>query len=219
MLANGLSRRDLLHLGGLAPLGLSLANLSQAEPDRTPSAANRFGSAKRCILIYLWGSPSQLETLDPQARRSAQRAQREPLSIPTAIPGVRIGEILPRIAGLLDRVTILRTLTHPYPIHGTAFAVTGVPSTDLQLEGNTRDPRHWPFIGSVVDYLGERADPTPSEVPRNFGLPFPIGSRRRVKPGPFGGFLGPTYDTLWSDFRAKGTREVLRDSGIPTFRP
>ena len=214
LLGRGFSRRDLLHLGVLAPLGSSLANLAQAESDRASSSANRFGSAKRCILIYLWGSPSQLETFDPKPD-APLNVRGEFLSIPTAIPGVRIGEILPRIAGLLDRVTILRTLTHPYPIHGTAFAVTGVPSTDLQLEGNTRDPRHWPFIGSVVDYLGERADPVPSAVPRNFGLPFAIGSRRRVKPGPFGGFLGPSYDTMWSDFRAKGTREVLRDSGAP----
>jgi hypothetical protein len=122
---------------------------------------------------------------------------------------------LPRTARLLDRVTVLRSLTHPYPIHGTAFAVTGVPATDLTLESNPRDPRQWPFVGSVVDYLGERADPRPPAVPRNFGLPFPIGSKRRTKPGPFGGFLGATYDTSWSEFRSKGTREVLRDSGAP----
>ena len=62
---------------------------------------------------------------------------------------------------------------------------------------------------------GEQADPRPPAVPRNFGLPFLLGSRRRVKPGPFGGFLGGAYDTIWSEFRAKGTREVLRDAGAP----
>jgi len=51
-------------------------------------------------------------------------------------------------------------------------------------------------------------------VPRNFGLPFRFGSKRGPSSsGPFGGFLGPAYDTVWAEFRAKGIREVLRDSG------
>lgn len=214
VLGNGLKRRTLLHFGALAPLGLTLGSFAQEQPTSIPPLANGFGAAKRCILIYLWGSPSQLETFDPKPDAPLD-VRGEFRSIATALPGVRIGEILPRIASLLDRTTVLRSLTHPYPIHGTAFAITGVPATDLQLEGNTRDPRHWPFVGSVVDYLGERSDSTPPAVPRNFGLPFPIGSRRRIKPGPFGGFLGANYDTMWSEFRAKGTREVLRDSGAP----
>lgn len=211
---DGLNRRELLHFWALAPLGLSLETLVQASPSGIPPAANGFGTAKRCILLYLWGSPSQLDTFDPKpdAPLEVRGVFR---SIPTVLPGVRIGEILPRIAGLLDKITILRSLTHDYPIHGTAFAMTGVPTTDLPLEGSPRDPRQWPFVGSVVDYLGEQNDPKPPAVPRNFGLPFPLGSRRRVKPGPFGGFLGPAYDTVWSEFQAKGTREVLRDSGAP----
>ena len=213
-LRNGLTRRELLHIGALSPLGLPLAGWSQERPLGNLPSANGFGKAKRCILLYLWGSPSQLDTFDPKPDAPLE-VRGEFQSIPTALPGVRIGEILPRIAKLVDNVTILRSLTHPYPIHGTAFAVTGVPTTDLQLEGNTRDPRQWPFVGSVVEYLAEQGDPKPPAVPRNFGLPFLLGSKRRVKPGPFGGFLGSAYDTVWSDFQAKGTREVLRDSGAP----
>lgn len=210
------SRRDLLHVGALAPLGLSLADWSRAGEHGAPaSAAGGFGSAKRCVLLYLWGSPSQIDTFDPKPDAPAE--VRGALgSIPSAVPGVRVGEIFPRIAGMLDRVTVLRSLTHPDPIHGTAFAFTGVPKTDLPLEGNVRDPRHWPFVGSVVDYLGARADPKPPPVPRNYWLPFPFGSKRGPsRPGPFGGFLGPAYDTVWAEFRAAGTREVLRDSGDP----
>ncbi len=213
---DGLSRRDLLHVGALAPLGLSLANWSRAsEQSTTAPAASGFGSAKRCVLLYLWGSPSQIDTFDPKPDAPAEI--RGALgSIPSAVPGVRVGEIFPRIARMLDRVTVLRSLTHPTPIHGTAFAFTGVPTTDLPLEGNVRDPRHWPFIGSVVDYLGARSDPKPPAVPRNYWLPFTFGSKRGPsRPGPFGGFLGPAYDTVWAEFRAKGTREVLRDSGDP----
>jgi hypothetical protein len=204
-----LSRRDWLQAGLFTPIGASLATMAHAYQRETG-----FGKAKRCIFIYLWGSPSQLDTFDPKPDAPVE-VRGEFGSIATSIPGIRVGEVLPRIAQALDQVTVLRTLTHSYPIHGTAFATTGVPATDLQLEGNTRDPRHWPFIGSVVDYLGEQSDGRSPAVPRNFGLPFPIGSKRRIKPGPFGGFLGSAYDTMWSEFRSKGTREVLRDAGAP----
>lgn len=213
---DGLTRRDLLHIGALGPLGLTLANWSRATEGRTPSAApDGFGSAKRCILLYLWGSPSQIDTFDPKPDAPPE-VRGELGSIPTALPGVRVGEVLPRTARILDRITVLRSLTHADPIHGTAFAFTAVPKTDLQLEGNVRDSRHWPFIGSVVDYLCSRADPKPPPIPRNYWLPFPFGSKRGPsRPGPYGGFLGPAYDTIWAEFRAKGTREILRDSGNP----
>ncbi len=214
LFCDGLTRRDLLYIGALAPFGLSLAAWAQAKASSVPRSTNGFGRAKRCVLLYLWGSPSQLDTFDPKPDAPLE-VRGEFRSILTALSGVRIGEILPRTARLLNRVTVLRTLTHPYPIHGTAFAMTGVPATDLTLESNPRDPRQWPFVGSVVDYLGDQADPRPPAVPRNFGLPFSLGSKRRTKPGPFGGFLGAAYDTTWSEFRSKGTREVLRDSGAP----
>ncbi len=215
---DGLTRRDWLHVGALAPLGLTLAARARARPSGVPPATNGFGSARRCVLLYLWGSPSQLDTFDPKPDAPPE-VRGEFRSISTALPGVRIGEVLPRIAGLLGRVTVLRSLTHQHPIHGTAFALTGVPTTDLALEGDPRDPRQWPYVGSVVDYLAEQADPRPPAIPRNFGLPFLLGSRRRVKPGPFGGFLGAAYDTTWSEFRAQGTREVLRDAGAPDVQP
>lgn len=210
---DGLTRRDLLHVGALSPLGLSLAGWSRATAsERTTPAANGFGSAKRCILLYLWGSPSQIDTFDPKPDAPAE--VRGALgSIQTALPGVRVGEIFPKLAKRLDQVTVLRSLTHNSPIHGTAFAFTGVPTTDLPLEGNVRDSRHWPFVGSVVDYLGAKADPKTPAVPRNYWLPFTFGSKRGPsRPGPFGGFLGPAYDTVWAEFRAKGTCEVPRAS-------
>jgi hypothetical protein len=210
---DGLSRRDLLHVGAL---GLTLASHSRATGRAAPAnPASGFGSARRCVLLYLWGSPSQIDTFDPKP--DAPNEIRGALgSVQSALPGVRVGEVLPRIARILDKVTVLRSLTHKDPIHGTAFAFTGVPATDLPLEGNVRDPRHWPFVGSVVDYLGARADAKAPAVPRNYWLPFPFGSKRGPsRPGPYGGFLGPAYDAVWAEFRAKGTRDILRDSGDP----
>jgi len=97
-----------------------------------------------------------MDTFDPKPDAPVE-VRGELGSIPSIIPGVRVGEIFPRIAQLLNRVTVLRSLHHAYPVHGTAFATSGVPSTDIPMESNPRDSRHWPFIGSVVDYLGERA--------------------------------------------------------------
>jgi len=212
---SGITRRDFLHVGALAPLGLSLANMAARTSVQANSPIPGFGKAKRCILLYLWGSPSQLETFDPKPDAPVE-VRGDLSAIPTSVPGVHIGEIFPRIAKLLDRVTIVRSLTHPYPVHGMAFATSAVPTTDIPMESNPRDPRLWPFIGSVVDHLAQQQDSQAPIIPRNFGLPFPFGSKRGPsRSGPFGGFLGPAYDTVWSEFRAKGLREVLRDSGSP----
>lgn len=211
---DGLSRRDLLHIGALGPLGLTLAGYSQAREAahaaRPPAPG--FGKAKRCILLYLWGSPAQHDTWDPKPDAPPE-VRGELGSIPTPLPGVRVGASFPNTARLLDRVTVVRSLTHPHPIHGTAFATTGVPSTDLTLENNPRDRRQWPFIGSVVEHLAER-DGAPAAVPRNLLLPFPFGSKRGpARSGPFGGFLGPAFDPVATNFRARGTREVPRNAG------
>jgi hypothetical protein len=213
----GLTRRDLLRAGALAPFALGTGLPALAKAGRPDPTAAGFGKAKRCLLLLLWGSPSQLETFDPKP--DAPLEVRGTLgSIPSSVPGVRVGEILPRIANLLHRTTVVRSLTHPYPVHGVAFATTAVPTTDIPLETNPRDPRHWPFIGSVVEHFAAPAGGKPPAVPHNYGLPFPFGSKRGpARSGPFGGFLGPAYDPVWSEFRAKGTREVLRDSGIPSL--
>ena len=63
-------------------------------------------------------------------------------------------------------------MTHPYAVHGVAYAVSGIPTYTPALENFPHDARHWPFIGSVVDYLAERSAPRGAlpAVPRNIGL-------------------------------------------------
>ena len=75
-LCNGLTRRELLEVGGTGLLGLSLPHLLQADAARAAEAATNvrsapliampdgFGQAKRCIILFLYGSPSQMETVD-----------------------------------------------------------------------------------------------------------------------------------------------------------
>ena len=136
LIRDGLTRRDLLQVTALAPLGASIAKVTQAA-SRPDSIASGFGKAKRCLLLYLWGSPSQLDTLDPKPNAPSE-VRGEFNSIATALPGVRIGEILPRTARLLDRMTVLRSLTHPYPVHGTAFATSAVATTDIPMESKSK---------------------------------------------------------------------------------
>ena len=121
----------------------------------------------------------------------------------------------------MDRTTVLRSMTHPYPLHGVAFALTGVPTLDLPAELNPRDPRNWPFFGSVVDYvesLRERSGQTPRRsVPANIALPFKFSSRRTgevPRSGPYATFLGAEFDPVWTDYvgtATKGLAKTLAD--------
>jgi hypothetical protein len=123
-------------------------------------------------------------------------------------------ELLPNLAQVMDRCTVVRSMTHPYPIHGVAYALTGVPQIDIPMELNPHDPRHWPFVGSVIDYLGRREGKKKSgAVPDNIALPFPFSSQRAgevPRAGPYAAFLGSAYNPLWTEFRGTATRSVLK---------
>src|SRR5437763_1778745 len=107
-LCDGVTRREFLRAGGLALAGLSLPDLLKA---RSEAAAARGPRARRCVQLYMWGGPAQQETFDlkphaPEGIRSLFR------SIATTVPGVRICEHLPRLAGMADRYALLRSVTH-----------------------------------------------------------------------------------------------------------
>jgi hypothetical protein len=113
-------------------------------------------------------------------------------------------------------------MTHPYPLHASAFTLTSIPTIDVPLQMSPRDPRHWPFIGSVVDYLADqRGGPAPS-VARNIGLPWRLSSRRAYaagdNAGPYGAWLSRAYDPLWTEFHGRGTRESTYTFGNQTIR-
>jgi hypothetical protein len=209
-LCTGLSRRDLLHIGGLGAFGFSLADLFRfTKAEASPGGgAPRFGQAKSCILIYKYGSPAQHETFDPKPEAAAE-VQGEMRAIPTSVPGIDICEHLPKIAQLADRLTFVRSLTHPYPLHGTVYATSGIPEVDTKIEAMPRHKRQWPFIGSIVDYLDDKAAGGQlPEFPRNVAIPFMMGTKTEYPPlaGPYGAFLGTRYDPIYTDFTAKGTR-------------
>src|SRR6185369_8297025 len=138
---DGVSRRDFLHLGLLTTFGLSLSDLLRLQATAA-DATVRSARAKSCILIWLDGGPSHLDTFDlkpdaPSEVRSQFKA------IPTSVTGVHICEHLPRTAGVMKDVALIRSLTHELGNHdtGTRFMLTGHrPSPALE----------YPSLGSLV---------------------------------------------------------------------
>ncbi len=224
-LCNGVTRREMLQAGGLSLFGLGLSDffkLQEAQASEGPTSRS-FGKAKACILLYLYGSPSQLELADMKPDAPLE-IRGDFKSIRSSLPGLDVCELLPHTSRVMDKVTVVRSVTHPYPIHGVAYAVTGVPQIDIPMELNPRDSRHWPFIGSVVDYVlqsrGRRG-----EVPNNIAMPFPFSSRREgevPRAGPYAAFLGNAYNPVWTEFRGKGSRKwakTLRDMKVEMLEP
>ncbi len=216
-LCGGWTRREMLQAGALSLFGLGLPDffhLAEAQGSPTPAnPSHTFGRAKACILLYLYGAPSQLETFDMKPSAPAE-IRGELRSIRSSLPGLDVCELLPNLARVMDRVSVVRSMTHPYPIHGVAYALTGTPTIDIPMELNPRDGRHWPFIGSVVDYLTRQSGPRrPRPVPDNIALPFPFSSQRVgevPRAGPYAAFLGNAYNPIWTEFHGRATRTMVK---------
>ena len=229
-LCGGLTRRDMLRVGGLGLAGLSLPQvlaMQEASAADGKEHGHGFGKAKSLILIHLYGSPSQLEWVDCKPEAPAE-IRGELGVIPSSLPGCPVCELFPNMAKVMDRTTVLRSLTHPYPIHGVAYALTGVPAIDVAMELAPYDTKHWPYFGSVVEYVeslrrgphpsplpeGEGARGLPSNpVPNNIALPFRFSTQRVgevPRAGPYGAFLGTQFDPLWADFVGKATKGITK---------
>jgi hypothetical protein len=221
-LCDGLTRREMLVAGGLSMFGLGLSDYfrSQDAQGSEPRRERSFGRAKACILLFLYGSPSQMELAD-QKPDAPVEIRGELGSIRSTLPGCDVCELLPSVSRVMDKMTVVRSMTHHYPIHGVAYATTGTPIIDIPMELNPRDARHHPYIGSVVDYLmcnqhpGGRAEPREraGQVPANIALPFQFSSHRVgevPRAGPYGAFLGNAYNPLWTEFRGRATGRAVK---------
>lgn len=205
-LCDGLTRRDLLQVGSMG--ALSLADLLRAQEAGAATGGRGFGKAKACILLFPYGSPPQHETFDPKPEAPSE-IQGEMKAMSTRVDGLQICERLPRIAKVMDRVTVVRSVTHDYPLHGVAYALTGIPTYTPALETRPRDAAHWPFIGSVVDYLdARRGGAAHPELPRNVGLPWKLNSKTDVdvSAGTYAAFLGQAYDPVFPTFDGPGLK-------------
>tara|TARA_R110002073_G_scaffold35970_14_gene104927 strand:+ start:3486 stop:4832 length:1347 start_codon:yes stop_codon:yes gene_type:complete len=185
---NTLGRRDFLHVGGLTALGLGLDSHIERVNAASPAAR-----AKSCILIWLDGGPSHLETLDPKP--DATKEVRGPFeAISTSVPGIQISELMPRTAAAMQHTAIIRSMTSPLGEHnfGTHYLLTGYKPTPAL---------NYPAIGSVVSHLNRRH----GEIPSHVAIP-----DLRVGGGKFAaaGYLPPSVAPF----------EVGGDPGSPNFK-
>jgi hypothetical protein len=139
----GPSRRDLLRVGLLSAWGLGLEDLLRARAvAREGKPATGPGKAKACILIWLAGGPSHIDTFDPKPEAPKEyRGEFKPID--TAVAGVKISEVFPKLAKEFDKLTLIRGVTSPEGDHDRAahHMLTGYrPSPALV----------YPSYGSVV---------------------------------------------------------------------
>ncbi|HEY3966524.1 MAG TPA: DUF1501 domain-containing protein [Planctomycetaceae bacterium] len=201
-----LGRRELLQWGGLGVLGLSLPDLLAARRlmaadgaaglpwQGESSQAAGFGKAKACILMFMWGGPSQLETWDlkPEAPREVRGEFR---SIATNVPSIQISEHFSRLAKHADKYSIIRSLTHSDPAHLSSVhhVMTGRQAPKVNSDADPPSRHDWPHIGSILGKLRPAASPVPPFVTLPWVVSHP-SAPGGVAPGQHAGWLGPAYD-------------------------
>lgn len=191
-LAGRMSRRRLLQVGGLGMTGLGLSTLLQAEARaRAGGGPTLAPTAKSVIFLFQWGGPSHLETFDMKPD-GPEHSRGEFKPIDSNVPGVQVCEHLPRFAQVMDRVSLVRSVTHKFGTHNAPgyYALTGhAPAVDdIRLRDT---PELFPHYGSVVDYL---MPPSP-DVPSFVAMPAVIRDGS-VTPGQHASFLGKAHDPL-----------------------
>ena len=186
-----MGRRELLRAGSLGLLGLGLPQLLQAR-----QTAVRPGKARSCILLFMWGGPAHQDTWDLKPTAPAEyRGDFRPIR--TRVPGVHVCEHLPRLAQQMDRLALIRSMTHPDVDHTTAthFLLTG---RGVPRRGAAR-AEDWPSYGAVLGWLGRGRGPLPPSVSM---MPLvPNGAPRFVEEshGQDAGWLGPLHHPMRID--------------------
>src|SRR5215204_1332439 len=109
----GITRRDLLRVGGSAIMGLSLGSIFslRAKAGEVAKGGPGFGKAKSVIMVYLQGGPSHLDLWDPK-ENVPDKIRSVFTNIKTKIPGINFTEILPKIAGITDKFTFIRSMSY-----------------------------------------------------------------------------------------------------------
>jgi uncharacterized protein (DUF1501 family) len=176
---DGLTRRDFLHAGSLATLGLTLPawNALHAESKGPDKDVN-------CIMLFLVGGPSQIDTWDPKPNAPDEiRGPFKPIA--TRAPGMQFTEIFPKLAQQADKISLIRSVYH------TATAVHDTGHQMMQTGRLFTGGIEHPHAGCVLGYLkGQRG-----EVPAHVLLPKPIGRTGGNMPhGQSAGYLGKQYD-------------------------
>jgi hypothetical protein len=198
---SGASRRDCLQigLGTLLGGGLATALRAQASEGSKPSAV-----AKSCILIWMDGGPTHYETFDPKPGAPSEiRGEFKPLS--TKVPGIIVSEHMKKLAGLMDKIALVRSIRHDQGNHGAGnhYMMTGAP------------PRIPVGCGAFVSFHPSLGSVVAQEIGAPAGLPayFSMPSMSRSG-GP--NFLGAQYAPFVVDGDPNNKNFRVRDVTIPT---
>ncbi|MDA0766886.1 MAG: DUF1501 domain-containing protein [Verrucomicrobia bacterium] len=198
--ALGPTRRDFLRVGGAGMLGMTLGTMLQGKALANTAAAAGNGpgwaKAKSVILVYLQGGPSHLDLWDPKENvpdnvRSAFK------TIPTKIPGVHFTEILPRLAKINDKFTLIRSMSYsPNGLFNHTAAIyqmmTGYTTDKVSPSGQLEppSPKDFPNFGANI----VRLRPTNEPMLPFVMLPRPLQESNVIGKGGAAGFLGKAFD-------------------------
>jgi hypothetical protein len=165
---DGVSRREFVRVGSLA--GLSLAEFFRLQRAGAAESQGPAGSRKRdrevnCIFIFILGGMSHHDLWDLKTDAPSEiRGDFKPIS--TSVPGIQLSEILPEVAGVMDRLAILRGMTHDDSDHGRGFHImmTGSKATGPgDFNGNKNNNLH-PSFGSMVAKMTRTRGPLPPYI-------------------------------------------------------
>ena len=204
------SRRELLSIGGLSLIGLSLpaflrqqAIQAASNPSGSSRSSRRSGTAESVILVYLQGSPSHIDLFDPKPEAPAEiRGEFRPIA--TRAPGMQLGEVLPMLAEQAHNFTIIRSLgVKPKGLrnHGSAIymLMTGTDPNNFSSTGLAVPPSRddLPSIGSIV----ARQRPSTSGGLSYVAVCGAVKEGKEVGVGQSAGILGAAYDpfTMYDD--------------------
>jgi hypothetical protein len=198
----GINRRELLQVGYSGLLGLGLSSLPAAAAPTSAGRAAR--KPKSVIIVYLTGAPSHIDMFDlkPDAPPEV-RGEFKPIA--TNVPGIQVGEHLPKLAARADKYALVRTLSHRENNHlvATHHVLTGYPQPGAFFD-KVASRTDWPCYSSGLGYLRPRSDGVPSGV----NLPTFLVEGPLTWPGQHAGFLGPRCDP-W---------QITRDPNAADFR-
>jgi hypothetical protein len=189
------NRRELLRLGSLSLFGLTLPELLRREARAESPSDPTFGRAKACILLFMWGGPAHQDTWDMKPEAPVEvRGEFKPIE--TNVPGIHICEHFPGLAKRVDRLAIVRSMTHGDVNHTSAthFLLTGQPPPKT-----TERAAQWPHFGSVLSRLGRGRGALPPFVSMRPKLENDVPRFVEESQGQFAGWLGPAFDPLTID--------------------
>jgi hypothetical protein len=194
-----LTRRDLLRIGSSSILGLTLGSmfkLNAMAKESSIGGGPGWGKAKNMIMIYLQGGPSHLDLWDP--KENVPEKIRSPFkSISTKIPGINFTEIMPELAKVNDKITMIRSMSYtPNGLFNHTAAIyqimTGYTTDKVSPSGQLEPPtpKDFPNFGSNIIRLRPPTEPMLPFVM----LPRPLQESNVVGKGGTAGFLGKAFD-------------------------